>query len=221
MERRLGHSKIEARQLPYDPFDDPIRAARQEFGDVLAEGLYGLLHRGGYGYPTSDYWDRFLDARRCFLDAIIDRLHIAKPERQAKIHKAVETAQRCLMAIRPHHYEEYISLWTADLGRWNRLLNEIPRLPTIEAALDHLDLAPTESAARTPRIVDMYVAAPLAEVAPRVPVVGHRLGKNLETASSGPNGGLGSSRAPARPTGPGSGVSPTAAGPVIGPSESG
>ena len=35
-----------ATQLPYDPFDDPRRAAGQEFGDVIAEGLYALLHGG-------------------------------------------------------------------------------------------------------------------------------------------------------------------------------
>ena len=33
----------EARQAEYDPFDDPARAHHEEFGDLLAEGLYSLI----------------------------------------------------------------------------------------------------------------------------------------------------------------------------------
>ena len=32
-----------ARQLEYDPFANPDRARREEFGDLLAEGLYALF----------------------------------------------------------------------------------------------------------------------------------------------------------------------------------
>lgn len=164
MERRLGSAVADAKQLGYDPFDSPIRAARQEFGDVLGEGLHGLLHRGGYGYPSGDYWSRFLDARRSFLSGIIDRIHIARPEKQVKIRRAVETAQHCLSHIQPEHCEEYIRLWKDDLSRWDRRLNEIPRLSTMADALDHLDLAPAEDANSVPLIVDMHLSAHLAQV---------------------------------------------------------
>ena len=39
--KRLGRVK----QTRYDPYADPQRARREEFGDVLAEGLYELVHR--------------------------------------------------------------------------------------------------------------------------------------------------------------------------------
>jgi hypothetical protein len=43
---RLARSGFQALQLPYDPFASPLRAAAQEFGDIIAEGLYALLHSG-------------------------------------------------------------------------------------------------------------------------------------------------------------------------------
>ena len=36
---RVGHAK----QAEYDPFANPDRARREEFGDLLAEGLYALM----------------------------------------------------------------------------------------------------------------------------------------------------------------------------------
>ena len=72
--RRLGWSGANATQLPYDPFDQPERTKRQEFGDVLAEGLYALLDQGaGVTEVNQDYWKFFLDARWRFLENIIQR----------------------------------------------------------------------------------------------------------------------------------------------------
>jgi len=40
-----------------------LKQLRQEFGDVLAEGLYALLHLGpDAAQATSEYWGTFLDA---------------------------------------------------------------------------------------------------------------------------------------------------------------
>ena len=62
---RLGSSRHEVTQVRYDPFDDARRAEWQEFGDILAEGLYALLDRGlGLKHATSDYWNDFLRARQ-------------------------------------------------------------------------------------------------------------------------------------------------------------
>jgi hypothetical protein len=54
---------LKATQLHYCPFANAERAAWQEFGDVLAEGLYALLHLGlDAAQATSEYWGTFLDA---------------------------------------------------------------------------------------------------------------------------------------------------------------
>ena len=161
----LGCSGLSASQLCYDPFADPRRAARQEFGDVLAEGLYALLHDGRYRYDTGDYWSHFLAARRTFLDAIIDRVESAEEEKRPKIRAAVETARYCLDKIRPYHCEEYIALWKDDLNRWDQRVREIPAAPTIGAALQHLGLAEAPvgaTASDRPSMLDMHVSAPPA-----------------------------------------------------------
>ena len=74
--RRLGWSGRNATQLQYDPFSQPQRAERQEFGDVLAEGLYALLHLGaGAAVATAEYWKDFLTAREKWLPRV-DRLRV-------------------------------------------------------------------------------------------------------------------------------------------------
>ena len=59
---RLATPGSLAEQVPYDPFADPQRAAGQEFGDVIAEGLYALLHSGlGSEAASEEYWYQFLE----------------------------------------------------------------------------------------------------------------------------------------------------------------
>ena len=67
-EERLATPGSLVEQLQYDPFADPQRAASQEFGDVIAEGLYALERRLGapltlreLGMPESGL-DRAADA---------------------------------------------------------------------------------------------------------------------------------------------------------------
>lgn len=142
-EHRLGSSGLEATQLRYDPFDHPERAARQEFGDVLAEGLYALLHRRqNTSYATQDYWINFLDARMGFLEAIIARADRAPAEVQQKLLNSVRAARDCSAQIEPEFCEHYVRLWRKDLGRWEQTLTKIPQVPSIAKALSELALAP-------------------------------------------------------------------------------
>jgi hypothetical protein len=141
-EHRLGSSGLEATQLRYDPFDHPERAARQEFGDVLAEGLYALLHRRqNTAYATQDYWINFLDARMGFLEAIIARADRAPAEVQQRLLNSVRAARECSTQIEPEFCEHYVRLWRKDLGRWEQTLTKIPRVPSIAKALNELGLA--------------------------------------------------------------------------------
>jgi len=144
-ERKLGCSGLNATQLRYDPFKDPQRAAGQEFGDLLAEGLYALLHRGGDAWQaTRDYWVDFLNARRRFLDAIIERCGEAKEPLRQKIFDAVTAAQECSAQIRPEQCARYVELWLQDRERWQRRLKETPHISSIKGALDQLGLAAAE-----------------------------------------------------------------------------
>ena len=143
--RRLGQHSRDATQLCYDPFADPQRAAGQEFGDVMAEGLYGLLHRRiGMDHATSDYWQAFLDSRKSFLKAVLARSERIEPYLRRRIVSSIETALACAQLIKPSMCERYIALWQRDLATWEQRLTEIPRMSSVKAVLCALDLMPSK-----------------------------------------------------------------------------
>ena len=137
----LGSSRRKVTQLAYNPFADPQRAAWQEFGDVLAEGLYALLDFGaGTEHAQSEYWSYFLDARRRFFDAIIRRSDTASPEIREQLLQSVEAARKCSAEISPELFERYIRQWREDLRGWEQRVAGIPRMPSLDAALQALEL---------------------------------------------------------------------------------
>jgi hypothetical protein len=140
---RLANSCLKATQLRYDPFADPRRAAWQEFGDVLAEGLYALLHLSlDVRTATREYWTCFLEARRNFLEGVITRAHKADPDIQADMLLSVESALKYSLKITPDLCERYIQLWRQDLMDWKWRAAAIPELSSIEAALHEMQLLP-------------------------------------------------------------------------------
>ncbi len=139
---RLGSSQREVTQLRYNPFADPQRAAWQEFGDVLAEGLYAMLDFDmGIDHATSEYWSYFLDARRRFFDAIARRSDTASREIREELLRSVEAARECSAEISPELFGRYIGLWQHDLRDWRQRVAAIRQMPSLEAALQALDLA--------------------------------------------------------------------------------
>jgi hypothetical protein len=161
---RLGSSQRKVTQLRYNPFADPRRAAWQEFGDVLAEGLYSMLELGiGMEDVTSEYWSYFLDARRRFFDAIVRRSGKANPEIREDLLQSVGAARECSAEISPELFERYVWLWREDLRDWGRRITEMRQMPSLDAALQALDLArPTNG-----RVVD--VARPRSATASEAP----------------------------------------------------
>ena len=146
---RLGSSGRIVTQLTYDPFDDTRRAARQEFGDVLAEGLYALLDRGlGLKHATRDYWCDFLYARKTFLQTTIERSGMAALDMRERLLDSVGSAQKCSVGISPEVLERYIWLWRRDRHEWEQRLAGVRQVPSPDAALRALDLA--QSTGRRP-----------------------------------------------------------------------
>jgi hypothetical protein len=139
---RLGSSRREVTQLRYNPFADPRRAAWQEFGDMLAEGLYAMLDFGiSMDHATSEYWSYFLDARRRFFDAIIRRSETVSPEIIEELLRSVEAARECSAEISPELFERYIWLWRQDLRDWGQRVAGIRQMPSLDVALQALGLA--------------------------------------------------------------------------------
>lgn len=148
-EKRLANSGFEVTQLQYDPFAKPRRAAWQEFGDVLAEGLYTLLHLGmAVDEATAGYWGQFLEARRSFLEGVVTRAESAPQQyRDQVVHRgqlvySVKRAQKCLQTIDPDLCARYIKRWREDLVGWRQQVAQIGGEVSVKEALAELRLAP-------------------------------------------------------------------------------
>jgi hypothetical protein len=142
---QLGNSYLRATQLYYYPFANPQRAAWQEFGDVLAEGLYALLHlRLDVRHATDIYWEFFLGARKSFLEGIIaNKQNVQYPGMREEIATSVESALKSLRDIEPSLCAYYIQMWRKDLREWKRRVARIPEVRSVEAALAELGLITT------------------------------------------------------------------------------
>jgi hypothetical protein len=140
-EGRLATPGSIAEQLPYDPFGDPQRAAGQEFGDVIAEGLYALLHSGLRAEAANEqYWERFLEDRARVLEVVRQRLPFARPHKRKKISRSIGAAQQMLWTITPGMCADYVAAWQRDLDRWGGVLAGLGQAQSIEDALRRLGL---------------------------------------------------------------------------------
>lgn len=138
---RLARSGFQARQLLYDPFAEPLRAAAQEFGDIIAEGLYALLHSGlGAECADWEYWHMFLHDRNRILDEILGNLYKVAEAKRDAVDAAIVAARATLRDITPDMCVEYIEAWRNDLEQWGKRLAMLPSVGSIEKALYELKL---------------------------------------------------------------------------------
>jgi hypothetical protein len=154
----LGNSYLKATQLYYYPFANAERAAWQEFGDVIAEGLYSLLHLGrGVTQATSAHWASFIEARRNFLEAALTRAQDAPLDTRDDITASLRSALKCLSEITPDLCARYVEAWRQDLKAWKRRWAKIRVMQSVDAALAELGLetTPTDSTKRILHPLDM------------------------------------------------------------------
>ena len=118
-----------ARQKEYDPFANPERARSEEFGDVLAEGLFALFDDGGtIGDANWAYWKKFLQARRTFIDEIQSRIENPQgpiSKRDKNMLESLNASKGRLRYIQPVHCVSYIEAWQRDRVRWRAFMNGI------------------------------------------------------------------------------------------------
>jgi hypothetical protein len=140
--RRVG-AVGKVRQLPYNPFADVGRAAAEEFGEVLAEGLIGLLHTTALPERVpAEYWTAFVRCRKEFI----------RGARTESTESALDAAGDVLAGISPDELSAYVDAWRQDLVIWRDYLEELPRIDDLAGALNHLDLTHSgELAALEPR----------------------------------------------------------------------
>jgi hypothetical protein len=142
-----------ARQAEYDPFGSPDRARREEFGDLLAEGLYALLGQGHPDVPFEDqllgatrtYWSRFIDARsEVITDATAKlRRYIDWDADNCRVSAALASlaaAETQLRTITPDLCVNFLGAWRDDLCKWQRFSNGVNNVGSTRDAMDFLEL---------------------------------------------------------------------------------
>ena len=143
-----------SRRVEYDPYDDPDRAVKEEFGDLLAEGLYARLDHG-HGLHGADtaYWGAFIKNRRMFHANVADSLRRhTERDKETKICRDIRAAEVSIRAARnqldrisPDLCNRFISLWQHDLVEWRRYLAKVDRVDSSGSASRYLNLDYAES----------------------------------------------------------------------------
>lgn len=115
-------------QSPYDPFSDIRRARAEEFGDCLAEGVFGLLDSGlRLQDATFRYWRGFLDNRRRFIDDVREMVLDSDVDQEVKTRRtaALGAARRRSTLVTPKLCVDYLRWWRGDRDRWALHLEDI------------------------------------------------------------------------------------------------
>jgi hypothetical protein len=130
-------------QLEYQPFAHARRAASEEFGDVLAEGLYRLIHEGAaVTDATSAYWRDVLERRFQLIDHVAARLLMAggSASLTGSALMSLAAARKRLAAISPLACVSFVRAWQADLDAWRHTLRDLPLVGDLADAAKFLDL---------------------------------------------------------------------------------
>ena len=143
-----------AEQNPYDPFANERRARAEELGDCLAEGVFWLLDEGKRVQDAdADYWLRFLDKRRRFINEVLDRAGTAPMDEatRGRMTAALKAARGRCELITPELCAQYLKAWRVDRGRWRRHIESWQGLverPSVNEVLTRMKLG------RSPRRSD-------------------------------------------------------------------
>ncbi len=130
-------------QLEYQPFARSSRAASEEFGDVIAEGLYRLLHEGAdVTDATHEYWRSTLERRSQLIDHIATRLLLCDEDAPmiGCALMSLAAARKRLTAISALSCVSFIRAWRTDLGAWRQRLPGLPVVGDLTDAAKFLDL---------------------------------------------------------------------------------
>ena len=126
-------------QSPFDPFADPRRARHEEFGDLLAEGLYALIgeiddrylpyHQ--LGCADVKFWSAFIGARHESLQFTRRRLEGFGADISGDCEP--DAALRSLAAA-----EELLDGWQIDLHNWETMCSKISNVGSTREAMARL-----------------------------------------------------------------------------------
>jgi hypothetical protein len=128
-------------QLEYQPFAHSKRAASEEFGDVIAEGLYRLLHEGAdVSDATHAYWRSVLDRRFQLIDFVAAKLLVRDGPVVGGALMSLAAARKRLTVISPLACSSFIHAWQTDIDMWRHTLLDLPVLGDLADAAKFIGL---------------------------------------------------------------------------------
>lgn len=119
-------------QYPYDPYRVE-RARAEEFGDVLAEGIFWVLDQGKAASEGDlRHWGAFLEHRKQFIEQVrsmvASQARIDSEERM-RMQEALTAALGRCERISPEFCVAYLRALASDQDRWQRHIQQILRQP--------------------------------------------------------------------------------------------
>jgi hypothetical protein len=144
----------EVRQTEYLPFADPARAEQEEFGDLLAEGLYALFETTpGWAFKDqlaagtrTTHWRRFTESRLGMIDQIKRALWRAQDSASlgyttiVQAQESLRHSEEQLQRIPADLCVEFIENWQEDEARWQQVLRSDRAILSERDALAELEL---------------------------------------------------------------------------------
>ncbi len=105
-------------QRPYDPFDDLSRIKLQEFGEVVTEGIYELLHRSQIEKRYDEnFWKEYILYRAWYVNKL---LKIAEKEHIPFVSESLTISRK----IRPMDCLKFVREWEEDINTFNQIKYE-------------------------------------------------------------------------------------------------
>jgi hypothetical protein len=154
----------EARQAEYDPYRRTERASHEEFGDLLAEGLYAVIeslnpsadlrHPDGFfpsvaALATEKYWSTYIDVRRIEVREVWSRLRDLTDRGDCgddvfNALRSLDAAEKRYLdaknPITPQHCVAFLDALHGDIVKWNRLYQGTNTVRSTDDAMRRLDI---------------------------------------------------------------------------------
>jgi hypothetical protein len=168
-----------ATQVEYDPFASPDRARQEEFGDLLAEGLFALMGQVDPSVRFADqlraadeaYWSRFIEARHNVITETMSLLR-ATVERNGA-NDRVSSALVSLTAaqnqldhmITVDDCVNFVAAWQGDLEDWQQFSSRVNNVGSTHDAMEFVHLNTWTRAEFGAAAVEFKNASPLTNLA--------------------------------------------------------
>jgi len=143
----------DANQPKYDPYASAERAQCEEFGDLLAEGVYALIGQEQESRPfgeqlsaaTVAYWSRFIEARHEVITETRTSLHrlLDWDSTNSRVRSALDSlsaAEDQLDTLTPYICVDFLEVWRDDLADWQRFSTSVNNVGSTREAMDFLQL---------------------------------------------------------------------------------